>query len=484
MFGLLRGAVGSFTLAGPLNGISPGLATAIFLLAVVGFGLKAGAMPLHVWLPGAHANAPTHVSAIMSGVVIKMGIYGILRISGLFADPPAAWGSLLLVVGVASGVLGVVFAIAQHDLKRLLAYHSIENIGIILIGMGLALLGRSLGRPDWVALGLGGALLHVWNHAIFKPLLFFAGGSVIHAVHTRELDRMGGLAKVMPATSLGFLVGAAAICGLPPLNGFVSELLIYLGLFSTVGIGEGPSCVAAAAAAPGLAIIGALAVACFVKVFGVVFLGEPRSKAAEQAGESPRLMLLPMGVLAACCFTIGLAPALVAPILDRASAAWTFGSSVALPPLFTLVPLKTLSCVGLGLAIPLLVGTVVLRRYMLRDKTDVGTWDCGYAASSPRIQYTASSFAQILVDLFGWALRTKNHRPRIESLLAEPSRFESHTDDTVLDGAVLPLLRGAAALARLVGLPARGRNQFAILSILAAIVVLLIVAAGGNGGLW
>ena len=185
-----------------------------------------------------------------------------------------------------SGVLGVAFAIGQHDLKRLLAYHSIENIGIIVMGLGLALIGRSLGRADWVVLGLGGGLLHVWNHALFKALLFLSAGSVIHATHTREIDHLGGLAKAMPWTSLCFLVGAVAICGLPPLNGFVSEFLIYLGLFGTLGHGGGPSFAGAAFAAPALALIGALAVACFVKVYGAVFLGTARS---EHARARPRV---------------------------------------------------------------------------------------------------------------------------------------------------------------------------------------------------
>ena len=206
---------------------------------------------------------------------------------------------VLLALGVVSGVLGVAFAIGQHDLKRLLAYHSIENIGIIVIGIGLAMIGRSLGRADWVVLGLGGGLLHVWNHALFKALLFFDAGSVIHAVHTRDIDHLGGLAKVMPWTSLCFLAGSVAICGLPPLNGFVSEFLIYLGLFGTIVPGAGATFAGAAFAAPALALIGALAVACFVKVYGAVFLGTARSEHARHAHESPLFMLGPMGVLVA-----------------------------------------------------------------------------------------------------------------------------------------------------------------------------------------
>ena len=236
LFGLLYAVNGSFAMdAVKAENLTPGIATAIFVLALVGFGIKAGIMPLHVWLPGAHAMAPSHVSALMSGVLIKMGIYGLMRITALMPDPLSmTWGALVLGLGAVSGVLGVAFAVGQHDLKRLLAYHSIENIGIIVMGLGLALLGRSMGRADWVLLGMSGALLHVWNHALFKALLFLSAGSVIHAVHTREIDHLGGLAKTMPWTALAFVVGAVAICGLPPLNGFVSEFLLYLGLFGTL----------------------------------------------------------------------------------------------------------------------------------------------------------------------------------------------------------------------------------------------------------
>ncbi len=233
----------------------------------------------------------------MSGVIIKMGIYGLVRVTSLLPHPPLEWGGVVLGLGVVSGVLGVAFAIGQHDLKRLLAYHSIENIGIIVMGLGLALIGRSLGRADLGRPRPGRRLLHVWNHALFKALLFFSAGSVIHAAHTREIDHLGGLAKAMPWTALCFLVGAVAICGLPPLNGFVSEFLIYLGLFGTARHQHGPTFAGAAFAAPALALIGALAVACFVKVYGAVFLGTARSEHAEHAHESPLSMLGPMGVL-------------------------------------------------------------------------------------------------------------------------------------------------------------------------------------------
>jgi formate hydrogenlyase subunit 3/multisubunit Na+/H+ antiporter MnhD subunit len=273
MFSLLKAETGEwlFPAAGALS-THTGAAAAIFIAALLGFGLKAGSMPLHIWLPSAHANAPSHISAILSGIVLKTGIYGMMRVFSAFADPPLWWGATVLILGLVSGVLGVAFAIAQHDLKRLLAYHSIENIGIIMMGIGIALIGESQGNPALTALGLAGALLHVVNHALFKALLFLSAGSVIHATGTREIELMGGVARRLPYTALFFMAGAVAICGLPPLNGFVSELMIYLGSFTAISSTGGLSGMFPALTAPVLAIVGGLAVACFVKVFGICLL--------------------------------------------------------------------------------------------------------------------------------------------------------------------------------------------------------------------
>ena len=359
LFALLRSGVGSFSLTPiPAEAITNKFETAVFTLAVLGFGLKAGVMPLHLWLPGAHAMAPSHVSALMSGVLIKMGIYGLVRVTSLFPHPPVAWGAVLLALGIVSGVLGVAYALGQHDLKRLLAYHSVENIGIIVMGIGLALIGRSLNRYDWIVLGLCGALLHVWNHALFKALLFLSGGSVIHATHTREIDHLGGLAKRMPWTAGLFLIGAVAICGLPPLNGFISEFFLYLGFFSTVLETAKPVYGAAAFAAPILALIGALAVACFVKVFTTVFLGTARSTHSDHARESTFAMIGPMVVLAACCLTIGLAPQGLPLVLDRSVKAWAPEISERLPPLAEVAPLSSIGAIAVSLVLAILVGSI------------------------------------------------------------------------------------------------------------------------------
>jgi hydrogenase-4 component B len=373
----------------------------------------------------------------MSGVMIKMGIYGIVRVCTFFPEVPLSWGLFVLAMGTISAILGVAFAVGQHDIKRLLAYHSIENIGIIIMGLGLALIGRAEDQPLWVLLGICGGMLHVWNHALFKSLLFLGAGSVIHGVGTREIDLMGGLAKRMPATANCFLIGAVAICGLPPLNGFVSELLIYLGLFHVATHPETTVASSAVFAAPGLALVGALAVACFVKVYGIVFLGSPRSEAASHAHEAGCAMIGPMLVLAGCCALIGVAPIMAGPFLDRMAMAWA-GDSIGTSSISTSAPLMAISIMAAVMIVLLLAGTLLLLMLGIRRAPSSWTWDCGYAAPSARMQYTSSSFAETLVTLFGWALQPKVHRPGIETLFPSGARFESHVDDTVLEKIVWP----------------------------------------------
>lgn len=475
LFGLLRAASGSFALAPLSDGtLTPGMATAIFAFTVVAFGLKAGLMPLHVWLPSAHANAPSHVSAIMSGVIIKMGIYGIVRITSLIPHPPAEWGAILLGLGAISGVLGIAFATSQHDLKRLLAYSSIENIGIIVMGIGLALIGRSLGRAEWIILGLSGALLHVWNHALFKGLLFLSAGSIIHGVETREIDQLGGLAKRMPRTALCFVIGALAVCGLPALNGFVSEFLIYLGLFGTLQPHAGQSFAGAALAAPVLALIGAQAVACFVKVFGAVFLGTARSEHARRAHESGLAMIGPMSVLVVCCFCIGLAPTWVAPVLAKAVSAWAPELNDVGSQLTALAPLDWISVMAQVLVAALAV-TGLLLWVRLRDSVvESGpTWGCGYVAPTPRMQYTSSSFVEMLVGIFGWALRPRVHRSRDRALFPQRTDFHSDVFDPVLDEAVLPTFRYAAEKFSWFRIFQQGNLQAYLLYIFVALIALL-----------
>lgn len=477
LFALLAAVSGSFELR-PLSAdeVSPDTMTGLMVLSAIAFGLKAGVMPLHVWLPGAHSMAPSHVSAIMSGVIIKMGIYGFLRITGLLPAAPLHWSSIVLVLGVLSGVLGVAYAIGQHDLKRLLAYHSIENIGIIVMGIGLALAGRSLGRWDWVVLGLAGALLHVWNHAFFKALLFLCAGAVVHATHTREIDRLGGLARVMPRTALCFQVGAVAICGLPPLNGFVSELLVYLGLFRTLDPVEGTTFVAAAFAVPALALIGTLAVACFVKVYGAVFLGKPRSELAAHAHEASTPMLAPMAVLVGCCLLIGIAPLLVAPVLTGVVNAWAPEIAASDHTLTSLAPLDWIGVLAVSLLGGIAVVGALLWCLLYRGRVDAApTWGCGYAAPTPRMQYTASSFAQMLVGLFAWALRPNRHAPTDATLFPQSATFHSDVPDAVLDRGILPTFRVGARLFTWFRVFQHSGIQTRILYLVLTLIILLLL---------
>jgi hydrogenase-4 component B len=471
---LLVVALGSPEIEGSLAADAP-LSTAIFVLVLIGCSLKAGLMPLHVWLPGAHSTAPSHVSALMSGALIKMGIYSLLRFTALFTDPPLWWGVGVLALGLVSGVLGVAFAIGQHDLKRLLAYHSIENIGIIAMGVGVALIGRATGRPELVALGLAGGLLHVWNHGVFKGLLFLCAGAVVHTTHTREIDHLGGLARRMRWTSSCFVVGAVAICGLPPLNGFISELLVYLGFLDITATRPGALWLIGVVSAALLALIGALAVACFVKVLGAVFLGEPRSRDAANAHEAGRAMVGPMIVLAALCFAIGLAAPVIAPALDHAVAAW----APDLRPRATneLAPLSKVAVVY----VPLIALTVVAARWLAtrtRGAPAVGTWDCGYAVPTARMQYTSSSFAQMLVNAFAWALRPDVKRPELSGPFPDPGRFTTDVPDTVLDRLLVPSVERVDEQRRWVTWMQRGSAHAYILYILATLVVLLIWKGG------
>jgi hydrogenase-4 component B len=472
LFALWRWATGSFALQPvAVEAIGLGTMNALFFLALLGFGVKAGIMPLHFWLPTAHAAAPSHVSAMMSGVVIKMGIYGLIRFLSLLPVPPAIWGGIILSLGAISGLLGVLFAIGQHDLKRLLAYHSVENIGIILMGLGLAMLGRSLERPAWVVLGLAGCLLHIWNHSLFKSLLFLSAGSVVHAAHTREIDRLGGLAKKMPWTAAMFVVGAVAICGLPPLNGFVSELFVYLGLLQSVGI-EGKSGSTAVIAVPVLAMIGALAVACFVKAYSVVFLGNARTNSAAHAHESPLSMRCPMLVLAACCMSIGLMPALVSPLLDKVIATWMPASELSLTSLATLVPLDSIGAMSIIL-VALAAFFMILFSQFVRGASYSNTWDCGYAQPTSRMQYSASSFANTIVYLFRWVLRPRMRQPSVEPLFPRPTEMYSAVDDVVLDRLLVPSSRLAERCVGWIRTFQHGMTQHYVLYILITVILML-----------
>ena len=453
-----------------------GLADILFLLAVIGFGAKAGFMPLHVWLPEAHPAAPSHVSALMSGVMIKTGIYGLLRALTFLGPPPLWWGWLLIVVGLTSGVAGILFALAQSDLKRSLAYSSVENIGVIMLGLGVGVLGIHANLPMLVVLGFGGALLHVLNHALFKGLLFLGAGAVAHGTGTREMEQLGGLLKQMPWTAATFSVGAVAICGLPPLNGFVSEFLIFSGAFRGGIATGGEIAVALLALIAGLAFIGGLAAVCFTKAFGIVFLGEPRSEHAAHVHEADWTMRLPMLLLAAGCAGIGLlAPVVVKSlqnVLETLTAQRPELVSENLAAATDSLKLVTLGALAFLLVVLILIW---LRRNLLanrRVETDA-TWGCGYPQPTARIQYTASSFAQPLTDLFRLLLGTKKTITPPGGLFPAEASLKTETPDLSREEMYRPMFERAGAwLSRLRWLQ-QGKVQLYVLYIALTLLALL-----------
>lgn len=442
----------------------------LFAMGLLGFGVKAGFVPLHFWLPEAHAAAPTHVSALMSGVVIKTGIYGLLRLASLLEVPPAWWGWTVLVLGVASAILGVLWALAQHDLKRLLAYHSVENVGIILIGLGVGALGLAYRQPVLAVLGFSGAVLHTLNHALFKSLLFLGAGNVQRVTGTRELERLGGLGRLMPITWAVFLIGSAAIVGLPPLNGFVSEWLVFQALFQA-GFSRTPAELGVFGAVA-LALVGGLALACFAKVCGVVFLGRARTESGATAREVTAGYLAPALALALACVAIGWWPGLV------------LGPAVRVAAFVTGIPRGTAvdiagPAIAAGQRIALLAALVaavsaalwMFRAVALRrtGAAAAETWGCAYARPTARMQYSASSFAAPLLSLFKGLSGVRAVR--------EPGSFETRAVNVVLDRAVLPLweaLRGASARLRPIQ---HGRLQLYLLYLVATVSLLLIYLA-------
>ena len=392
----------------------------VFLLFFLGFGVKAGVIPLHVWLPAAHPVCPSNISALMSGIVIKTGIYGMaLVFFDFFATPPLWAGLVVLVAGVLSALLGVLYALMEHDLKRLLAYHSIENIGIILIGFGAALMFRALGFPVLAATALVAGLYHTLNHAIFKCLLFLGAGSVLHSTGTRNMEEMGGLIRRMPVTALCFLIGAIAISGLPPLNGFVSEWLTYQALLAGFGTTRSLTRVVFPIAGALLSLTAALAAGCFVKAFGISFLALPRSDKAAEAHEAPFSMRAGMGVLAAACVALGLGATWFLPIFDpitaqtigiRVSGLLITGNGLALA---AGTPRGgTVSTVGIA-AVMVLLSAIPAWFWLLwgrRARRATGpTWDCGLPGLTADNQYTATGFSKPIRMIFS-AL----YRPRRE----------------------------------------------------------------------
>lgn len=462
--------------------------TVIFLLATIGFGTKAGIIPLHIWLPKAHPAAPGNVSAVMSGVMLKTAIYGFLKVvlEGL-GGGPAWWGVLILVIGTVSALLGVLYALMEHDIKRLLAYHSVENIGIILMGIGSALIFTALGHTAFAAVALAAALFHVLNHAIFKGLLFLGAGAVHFATRTRDIEQMGGLIKRMPWTGFFFLIGSISISAMPPFNGFVSEWLTFqsvllLGTGKTnpvVGI-LGPLCGAV------LALTGALAAACFVKAFGVQFLALPRSKNAENAREVPVSMRVGMGFLALLCFVIGILPSfvirLLGPVTDKLTGVNTLAFLGGFRWLGVVSPgLRT--AVSPVLLLAMLAGTGLLIYLVTRLLGGGGsvrveeTWNCGMDLT-PKMEYTATSFSKPIRIIFRRLFQPRREVEQEYDLapyFTRNIRYRASIKPVFEDAVYRPTARIVISIAGKIRLLQSGSIHLYLTYIFVTLVVLLVL---------
>lgn len=472
-FALLAAHTGGWDL-GPVRE-RPELA-GLFWLALAGFGVKAGFFPLHVWLPPAHASAPSHVSAIMSAAAIKMGLYGIVRFGGWLPVATGA-GTVVIALGAASAFAGIVFAFGQVDVKRLLAYSTVENSGIILVGIGGALLARARGDAAWGWLALAGALLHTWNHAAFKCLLFLGAGSVVHGTGTRDMSRLGGLWRTMPLTTVAFSVGAVAACGLPPLNGFIGEWVIYSGLFS--GAAErGATAWASGLAAVALAAAGAVTLATFVKAAGVIFLGAPRTQPAAKAVEGGAWMGGPMAILASVCVGLVVLPAVAWPSFARAADGWRpVGAPFEAPDGLAMVVASSVMIGALAAA----AVALLWRRITVNGERRALTWDCGYATPTARMQYSSVSFAGIVSGWFRWALSPAIDERRPRGLLPTGAIRVVRLPETVLDRLVMPTARRVQRWSEAARRLQHGGMQSYIIYVLAALTAMgVLVLSGGQ----
>lgn len=440
-FSLLQTRTGSFLFPAEHSISSQGCFAVVMLLAaLIGFGAKAGIMPLHIWLPGAHANAPSHVSALMSGIMLKVGLYGILRAVSFFQTVPLWFGWLVLLLGGVSAVVGIALASSQRDLKRLLACSSIENIGIIVLGIGMALVGMATSNPLLMVFGLTGAFLHLINHALFKQLLFLGSGVIIHATGTRQIDRMGGLSRLLPRTSLLFLTGSLAICGLPPFNGFVGELFLYLAAFQQ---GMHAPLPFIAFTAPLLAVVGGIAVITFVKLYGLVFLGGARTPEAVHGHEAPVAMLVPMAVLAAFCLLGGVAAPLLARLVIPVVGAYSGLGRSLVTELVAAVPLFKISIMNAALlAGGLLIWLIWQQLVVRRPVAAADTWGCGFLAPTTRMQYTGSAFAELSGNIFDKPATPAVRLAALQPLFAAPSRLYLVSTERILDRLLIPAMTG------------------------------------------
>jgi len=486
-FGVLAGSGGSYAFDAMRHTLGRPFAAVVLVLVLLGAGSKAGLVPLHVWLPLAHPAAPSHVSALMSGIMTKIAVYAFIRIVfDLLGPADWWWGVLVLAIAAATAVLGVLQALMEHDLKRLLAYHTVENIGIIFIGLGLALAFRANGMAFAAALAFTAALLHVLNHSVFKSLLFFGSGAVLNATGERDMEHLGGLIHRMPQTAFLFLVGAAAISTLPPLNGFVSEWLTFQAILLSPALPQWGLRLLAPTAGAALALAAALAAACFVKAFGVTFLGRPRTDRAATAKETDRFSRSAMIVFAAICLLIGIFPGLAIDWISPATAEIVHGQMPAQRYLawLTIIPIGQSRSSYNGLLVFLFIAAsaclmaAAIHRFASHALRRAPAWDCGTPSTSPLTQYTASSFAQPIRRVFGTVVFRARERVRMpppgDATAAELS-VEMH--DIPWEAIYAPLARGVSILSDLLNtLQFLSIRQYLSFVFFALVLLLLVVA--------
>ncbi len=486
-FGLLHGGRGDYTFdALRAAQLQPAWASVAFLLAFFGFGAKAGMLPLHAWLPEAHPAAPSPVSALMSGIMLKTAIYGMVRvIFDLIGNVRWEWGMVVLVVGAGTTLFGVLYALMQHDLKRLLAYHSVENIGIILLGLGMAMVFIGFGHKAAGVLALIAALYHTLNHAVFKGLLFLGAGAILHSTGLRNLNDMGGLIRGMPKTAFYFLIGALAISALPPLNGFVSEWLTFQAALQATILAHGVVRSLLPLFAATLALAGALTAMCFVKVYGIAFLGQPREPAHRSplphAGDAGRMERYGMAWLAAGCFVLGLFPTSLLLVLNRvgvsltgqglseqalAGSGWlwlvpTAAGQASYSPLILLVVIAAAT----------LLTFLLVRRFYHGRVRFAAPWDCGYPEQTSRMQDTADAFGQPIRHVFGPLYRMDRRLPGPDD--AEP-RYVLKVEDRHWYWLYLPVAKAAEFVSSKIALLQRGRISIYLLYSFITLIALLV----------
>ncbi|MEI7612709.1 MAG: hydrogenase 4 subunit B [Betaproteobacteria bacterium] len=485
-FGVMAGSAGDYTFDAmrefSAEGYWPSIA---FLLALFGFGAKAGILPLHAWLPEAHPAAPSPISAMMSGIMLKTAIYGLLRVSfDLLYVQLCWWGILLMIIGLASALFGVIFSAVQTDMKRLLAYSSIENIGLILVGFGLTLIFKSFMLPHLAALALTATLYHCLNHAFFKSLLFLCTGSVLHATGERNLGKLGGLIHRMPWVAWLALIGVLASAGLPPLNGFVSEWLLLQSFLFTSGLPQGYLHMLLPVAAAAVALIAALAGFAMVKFFGVIFLGQPREEKLAQAHDAGRLERLGLLWLAVGCLLLGIFPNVVIALLDpvtRLLAGSGLREAASGHGWWLLAPISedrasysaAVFFASLALFIPLVYWTV--RRLFKAPMKRVPAWDCGYPMQTPRMQDTAEGFGQPIRRIFATFMRrTREHPTPFD---AQP-HYHSKVEDPFWYIFYLPIARLAELGTRLIAFLQQGRIAIYLLYSFVTLLALLVLTRG------